>query len=458
MRAAISHATLGATLLAVAACTPAAVSDSDSASARLSSAPAASSSPGLPRTASPAPDAVVPDADADEMLLAAAAADDRDGVEQALADGADVTATDDSGATALIRAAYGNHVAIARLLARAGADVNHQDASEQSAFLIATSEVGDDPRLLDVTLAHGARVQAKDGFNGTGLIRAAERGFPTIVARLLDAGVDVDHMNELGWTALHEAVILGRGGSDHVEVVRLLVAAGADAQLPSRRDGVRPIEHAQRRGFTRIESILRKAARDMTPDTRLLAAARNGSTPAAVAALDDGADIEARDDRLRTALLLAVTGDEVDVARTLVERGADVNALDDQRDTPFLVTGVTGSVRMLEVLLPGKPDTTITNRFGGVSVIPAAERGHVDYVRAVLESTDIDVNHVNDLGWTALLEAVILGDGGPRHQDVVRILLDHGADASIADADGVNPLQHARDRGQRDIVPLLEGA
>ena len=88
------------------------------------------------------------------------------------------------------------------------------------------------------------------------------------------------------------------------------------------------------------------------------------------------------------------------MARLLVALGADPDALDDRHDTPWLVTGVTGSVAMLEVLLPADPDLTIRNRFGGLSIIPASERGHVDYVRRVVK-TDIDVNHVNDLGWTA---------------------------------------------------------
>lgn len=388
-------------------------------------------------------------------LLRAAAAGDLAGVRRALADGAEVEAMDDTRATALILAAYDNHVDVAEALVDAGADVNHKDRTEQSAFLISTSEVGDDPRLLDLMLDSGARVQAKDSFNGTGLIRAAERGFPVIVDRLLEAGIQVDHVNELGWTALHEAIILGQGAEPHQRVVRRLIAAGADVELPSQLDGVRPIEHAQRRGFTSIETLLQKAARDMTPDSRLLRAANDGSPVAVQAALADGADLEARDDRERTALLLAVTGDHVEVARLLVEQGADVNAIDDQRDTPFLVTGVTGSVDMLDALLPGRPDTRLTNRYGGVSVIPASERGHADYVEAVLERTDIDVNHVNDLGWTALLEAVILGDGGERHQEVVRILLANGADRTIADRDGVSALQHARDRGFTELVALL---
>jgi ankyrin repeat protein len=426
-----------------------------------SAQPPATSAPGpvASRTASaePSESADPPDValSADERLLRAATGGDLAGVGDALADGASIDATDTNGATALVLAAYGNHVAVARALVEAGADVNHKDETEQSAYLISTSEVGDDPRLLDLLLASGARVQAKDSFNGTGLIRAAERGFPTIVGRLLDAGIQVDHVNELGWTALHEAIILGRGTEPHVRVVRQLISAGADVELPSQRDRVRPVEHAQRRGFAEIETLLRKAARDVTPNSRLVRAAGDGSVAAVESALADGADLEARDGRRRTALLLAVTGDHVDVARLLVSRGADVNAVDDQRDTPFLVTGVTGSVEMLDALLPGRPDTALTNRYGGVSVIPAAERGHAPYVRAVLENTDIDVNHVNDLGWTALLEAVILGDGGRRHQKVVRILLAGGAHPAIADREGVTALQHARDRGFTELVALL---
>ena len=155
-------------------------------------------------------------------------------------------------------------------------------------------------------------------------------------------------------------------------------------------------------------------------------------------------------------LLLASTYDRVDVARLLVALGADPDALDDRHDTPWLVTGVTGSVAMLEVLLPAEPDLTIRNRYGGVSVIPASERGHVDYVRRVVQ-TGIDVNHVNDLGWTALLEAVILGDGTAPYQEIVGILLDAGADRTIADADGVTALQHATNRGQTEVAQILAG-
>ena len=159
---------------------------------------------------------------------------------------------------ALLAAAYRNDVEAARRLVRAGADVNVKDGSQQSPYLIATSEVGDDPRLLEVTLANGARVDDKDRFNGTGLIRAAERGHARIVARLLRAGIDRDHVNRLGWTALHEAIVLGEGGARHVATVRALVEGDVDLDIPD-RDGVRPLALAEQRGHDEIAAILRAA-------------------------------------------------------------------------------------------------------------------------------------------------------------------------------------------------------
>ncbi|MFD7027312.1 ankyrin repeat domain-containing protein [Streptomyces sp. NPDC059917] len=197
----------------------------------------------------------------------------------------------------------------------------------------------------------------------------------------------------------------------------------------------------------------------MNPHDRLLLdAATAGDTDAVRAALANGAAPETRDEALRTPLLLAALGDHVAVAEVLLAAGADPDAPDSREDSPWLVTGVTGSVRMLRTLLPAGPDLTQRNRFGGVSLIPAAERGHVAYVRAVLAETDIDVDHVNRLGWTALLEAVILGDGGDRHEEVVRLLLAAGADPWLADSEGVTAYEHAVRRGFAGQARLLRAA
>ncbi len=361
---------------------------------------------------------------------------------------------------ALVDAAWADDVPRARRLIARGADVNWRDETLQSAHLIATSEGYLD--LLDLTLARGADVTVHDRFDGTGLIRAAERGHWHIVGRLLqtEARRDVDHVNNLGWVALHEAIILGDGTADYRATVRVLVAGGADLRITSARDGIAPLEHARRRGQEAVSQTLRRAQDDpppARPDAALLRAATSGDADAATVALRAGANLESRDDRGRTPLLLAVTGDHLSVARLLVALGASPDAVDDQSDTPWLVTGVTGSVPMAELLLAYEPDLTLRNRFGGLAIIPASERGHVAYVRRVAR-TAIDINHVNDLGWTALLEAVILGDGSAAYVEIVRILLDAGADPAIADGNGVSAEEHARRAGYAQIARSLRAA
>ena len=199
-----------------------------------------------------------PEPTLDRQLIEVARAGDLDAVRSLLERGAGVDARDGTGATALVAAAYGNHVEVARALIEAGADVDVEDDTVQSAYLIATSEVGDDPTLLELTLDAGADVNAKDSYDGTGLIRAADRGHAAIVRRLLDTDLDVDHVNRLGWTALLEAVVLGDGGPRHTEVVRLLAEGGVDVNIAD-RDGVTPLAHARRNGYDEIAEILRRA-------------------------------------------------------------------------------------------------------------------------------------------------------------------------------------------------------
>lgn len=385
------------------------------------------SSPDLPPSAAPSP--------ASKPRLSAAA---QDRLDEQLRD-----------------AAWRNDVAQARRLIRRGADVNAKDGTVQSAYLITTSEGYLD--LLRLTLRHGAQVDDKDSWNGTGLIRASERGHYGVVGELLRAGIDRNHVNQIGYQAIHEAVWLGEDTAAYATTLRVLAAGGVQLDRPSRDEDLTPLQMARGRGYDGLERVLTRMTtneRPADPEPALLRAAASGDADAVAVALRAGADIEVRDSHRRTALLLAATYDHVDVASLLIAMGASPDALDERHDTPWLVTGVTGSVAMLEALLPADPDLTIVNRYGGVSVIPASERSHVDYVRRVVR-TGIDVNYVNHLGWTALLEAVILGDGGRDHQEIVRILLAAGADPTIPDGDGVTPLEHAKTKGYNEIARIL---
>ncbi len=192
----------------------------------------------------------------DQSLIASAERGDGAAIQRLLKQGASIAARDGRGRTALLAATHGNHVEVARLLIAAGADVNAKDAIEDSPFLYAGAEGRNE--ILSMTLAAGADLKSTNRYGGTALIPAAHHGHVETVKILLVTSIDKDHVNRLGWTALLEAVILGDGGPAHTEIVRLLVAAGANVAIAD-RDGITPLAHSRRRGYAGIARILEGA-------------------------------------------------------------------------------------------------------------------------------------------------------------------------------------------------------
>lgn len=191
--------------------------------------------------------------------------------------------------------------------------------------------------------------------------------------------------------------------------------------------------------------------------SELLNAASRGDGAQVERLLSSGAKTETRDREGRTPLLLATHGNHVEVARLLIAAGADVNAKDSISDTPFLYASAEGRNEILKMALAAGADLASTNRYGGTALIPAAHHGHPETVKILL-GTKIKIDHINRLGWTALIEAVILSDGGKVHTEIVKLLVDAGANVNIADRDGVTPLVHARRRGYSEMAAILERA
>lgn len=189
----------------------------------------------------------------------------------------------------------------------------------------------------------------------------------------------------------------------------------------------------------------------------LLQAARRGDLVATEQLIGTGIRLDPRNEVGETPLLIAIQGGHRALARRLIEAGADINLQARNLDTPWLLAGARGEAELLAQMISKGPDLSIRNRFGGNALIPACERAHVEATK-VLFTTRIDVNHVNNLGWTCLLEIVVLGDGGARHQQVTRLVLDAGADPNIADKDKISPLTHARRKGQAEIARMIEAA
>lgn len=171
--------------------------------------------------------------------------------------------------------------------------------------------------------------------------------------------------------------------------------------------------------------------------------------------LNSGIDINAQDEQGRTAIMIATYANDAEMVKVLIDEGADVDIQDDMLNNPFLYAGAEGYMDILKLMIAAGADPKITNRYGGVALIPASEHGYVEVVEELLTNTKTDVNHVNNLGWTALLEAIILNDGSVKQQQTIRLLIEYGADVNLADKDGVSPLQHAREKGFKEIERIL---
>ena len=191
-----------------------------------------------------------------DTLLAAAARGDVERVRELAADRKMINARDERGRTALLIATHRNDVAMAKILIAAGADVNAKDALQDSPYLYAAAEGR--LEILRLTLAAGADLSSVNRYGGTGLIPAAHHGHVATVRELLKTGIAIDHVNRLGWTALLEAVILGDGGPNYVEIVQMLIDSKADVSLDD-SGGISPLAHAKRRDFREIASALRAA-------------------------------------------------------------------------------------------------------------------------------------------------------------------------------------------------------
>lgn len=192
-------------------------------------------------------------------LHAAAQSGDVAMIRQLAASGADLAARDPAGRTPAHVAAFASHDAALRALAEAGADMNALEGDRYDVLTIAA--VANDPAMVSLALDLGNRPGLITSvYDGTALIAAAHLGHHEVVRRLIAGGAPLDHVNNLGWTALIEAVILGDGGPDHVQTVRHLVEAGADVTIAD-RDGVTPLQHAEGRHFREMAEIIMAAGR-----------------------------------------------------------------------------------------------------------------------------------------------------------------------------------------------------
>ena len=190
----------------------------------------------------------------------------------------------------------------------------------------------------------------------------------------------------------------------------------------------------------------------------LLLAVIKGDVKQVEAIVKNGAKIDIRDSYGRTPLHVATYSRHHEIMRNLVKAGADPNALDSDRYDIVTIAAVANDPATLKVALSlGASAKNITSPYDGTALIAAAHLGHVEVVRLLIEA-GAPLNHINNLGWTALIESIVLGDGGSQQTETLRALVKAGADVYLTDRNNLTPLQLAQSRGYEEMVAILQQA
>lgn len=189
--------------------------------------------------------------------------------------------------------------------------------------------------------------------------------------------------------------------------------------------------------------------------SELFAAASQGEVSQIRDLVASGEKVDARDSHGRTPLHIAAFGGHHAAMKALVASGADPNALENDRYDIVTIAAVANDIKTLELSLSlGCRADNITSPYDGTALIAAAHLGHTEVVEILIRA-GAPLDHINNLGWTALIEAIVLGNGGCKHIDTVKALVEAGSDLNISDRNGQTPMDLAKERGYSKIVELL---
>ena len=376
-----------------------------------------------------------------------------------------------TGRTPLHAAAMANAPRLIAALVAAGADVEARDRDDLTA--LHSAAVANAPAAIAALLEAGADIEARNRFGETPLIFAASRYAPTAIAALLEAGADPNAHTGSGNTALHRAAIKsGRARADYISAAIAMVAAllEAGADLNARNSaGQTPLRDAVlAENLASVRMLLDAGADPNARDARgwspLWTWVGWADSPAILAALlENGADIDSRDDYGNPLIHLAAERDRPAVLRALLGAGADLNARNNAGRTPLHAAAGTmelglsvSAAAALAVLLEAGADPNARDA-AGVTALQLAPGGSRTMMSALLDAHAgrfaISPNARDEYGYTALHAAAQANS--PR---LIGALLAAGAAVDAVDNEGNTPLLLAAGSTWQFVRPPLRSS
>lgn len=375
-------------------------------------------------------------------VAAAAAAADMTGVRALVRGGADVNALGTDGSTALAYVVRYRDAEVAKLLLRAGARPDQPTRLGVLPLHVAIENA--DLASVQVLLDAGADANSADATGEPGLLKAARVSDTRILETLLRHGADPAK----GDTGYGQTALMVAAREGNVAAVKLLLAKGAAVDAQTRAGKVPAFRLPSTNSGSKGAGIVRggwpaRGERDPVPGakTALLYATREGHVEVTRLLLDAGAALEKADANDVTPLLMALINGQLAVGDLLLERGANVNASDWYGQTPLFA-----AVDWRNLEIPG-PDTDngvdraaclemIRKLLARGADVNARTREYPPQRRWVTRLGSL--SWVDFTGQTAFVRAALSGDVA-----VMRLLLAHGADASIATDGGTTALMAA---------------